>query len=1727
MASVSATHFTHTLMKPKYRSIFPSLSAIICCFSAPVAHSEPVQFIWENGVKGDWLNANNWSDNVVPGASNTAYISGDDSYYHFYEAEDNSPSVSILSATASVGELVLATAYNYGGGVLVLEEGGELTVNGDVTIGTNYTGGSIVFRGGKLIADKIIGDGYLYFEQDDTLTISSRLVGPDILQLGTGTTILTGENNKVGYEDEYGNFLYSPRIWVDGGKLIINNSYQALYDLDVGTYGGVGAIVEINNGSKVGTEYTSGSGISLVVGETGEGGYSANNILRLKGASVLNNSYCSYPIIGYNASGNRMEVLEGSTSLQDGMMIGKYAEGGDRGDNNIVLVSGAGSKLVGLDLDTDIAMDEVIVGGQGSYNELQVLDGGFVLTEDLIIGEGYDDVEYGRGNKLILNDLNSKVTASDLTLGFSGSDNMLDVRYGALLETESAVLGNNQAADEIVEHVEWLAPWGELYEWDSVTPGQSASDGNIALVTTGGKWVNSGSMIVGRGGSNNQLLVENLEGIGGTLEIGDELIIGYDAESRGNSVVINGASSSLSAREVKVGYFGEGTLTLSSVATINVDGVIDIAEQAGSAGTLNFGAFGVSTSVAPDTIVANSIVFGNGTGSINFNHGVFSSAANVNVDIRGTKNGSVRQLGTGTTNLNGANSYLGSTTVEKGTLNLNGTHIVTSKTDSRYTVNGGTLGGTGTTNSDVLVNAGGRIRPGNGRAAGTLTIGDLGLLGEFNVVLGGSRSSLLATTNVIMGAISSTVSFKEIAGQPLTEDLYPILTHSGARLGTFVTETDVPADYVIDYGDSDSHVVFLKKKALADIAAVTVLNKGNAIITGGTLAFDVFAYNGNTADVDFTATAGTNTTGSIGTTTVAADDDVLASGMSFNGTTVGLAQKGDYTVNVTGVPTPQTLEVEVDVYDHAQQNVTGSKTLNFKPVHVGYKDSVLSSNTLSVSNGLPGDLRVALGSRNGSLAPTLSLETVSALAVGETQKLNGTLEVGRSVGRFSEDVVVTFFDDSTLNGASDNLGTETVTLSGLVYSGKAEWTKSGGGDWTSFDNWDDGGTPGLDDELSVEDSATFGKLGTGPVTLNRNAELRDIIFDNKDSSYALGGSGTIKLGGFDEQPATITNLAGDHSIDNNIEALDQLVITGASDTVLTVTGGITGDGSILITGNGTTILTAENAYTGGTRIAGGRVEANSISALGTGKVDFDGGIISIGGARRIDMLETGAYTQGEDATLEFVAASLIEFDRLAVNGAAKLDGILDVAAIDGHRFNYGDRYTFMGATDGITGTFVSNGGTYSQNDIKLPDPNLRGRFVVSPDKKQGTLLIAPRSYVPMAVTGNQAKVAGALDNFIPEVGNDRDVVSTALDGLRAGEFPAAFEAIMPDLYAAIPTIAFNVSNSVNSALFQRLWLMREADAAEDAVSAPAATGSKAGLADSKSGLDAAQGPVAPAPKAGWAGFVEGNGVFADANSTSDIRDHESESGGITAGMTRELGEDLTAGAYLGYQRLDADYGVKDSIDDDAIRFGVFGTKSYGDLYFNGLLGASVHDYSTQRNIAFADIDRDASASPSAMELNAAISTGYDLHFGAATLGAVTSLQYSQLNMDSFDENGADSLNVRVDSFDESSLLYTLGLQSSYRWELSRNLVVKPMVHASWQHEFLHDSSSFNSAFFSGGPSAPFNYTADVPQSDYLFTGAGVGVHFGQNWDASLFYNAAVGNEDYSSQSVFLTIGTKF
>lgn len=160
--------------------------------------------------------------------------------------------------------------------------------------------------------------------------------------------------------------------------------------------------------------------------------------------------------------------------------------------------------------------------------------------------------------------------------------------------------------------------------------------------------------------------------------------------------------------------------------------------------------------------------------------------------------GKLYKQGAGSLELTNASTMSGLTTVEAGTLIVNNTSGV-ALNGSVTIESGATLSGAGSLGSAVT--CAGTVAPGN--SPGTLTVaGNFNLTGNYICELSGAANDRIdvgGTLTITNGAIDFDVL------NPLTEDYYILATYNSLSGSSFLSVTDLPVGYMLEYGFDDGN----------------------------------------------------------------------------------------------------------------------------------------------------------------------------------------------------------------------------------------------------------------------------------------------------------------------------------------------------------------------------------------------------------------------------------------------------------------------------------------------------------------------------------------------------------------------------------------------------------------------------------------------------------------------------------------------------------------------------------------------------------------------------------------------------------------------------------------------------------------------------------------------------------------------------------------------------------
>ena len=419
-------------------------------------------------------------------------------------------------------------------------------------------------------------------------------------------------------------YRLSSALLLCGAAIFFHAQPSQAQDLDVGS-----------NSSSVTTNFTSGTNIyrSAFIGFTDTADNNALNVFNPGTALTIRTNF----FLGSSGSSNIVTISNGASVTVGAnipaavpVAIGSTTNA----TGNILLVTGTGSSFSASGNNTN----GMNLGDAASGNSVVISNGGSVTA-----------VRFRVGNQ---------ASASNNTVLVTGSGSVLS---GG--NPDGVVIGNAGSFNSIT------VSNGGLVNAAGVVGLTSNAFGNSALLTGAGTtWSNSGSFILGQGGSGNSLTVSD----GALITASSGLIIGRFAGSTNNTVLVTGAGSTVRGinSDISIGDGGAGVLTVANGGTLNVGTrSIGIGLLTNSSGVLNVGAFGGTDSAGSINALninmgySGSLSASGGSATVNFNQ---TNTLILTSNITGY--GNVNQLGSGTTILLGFNTYDCVTTISEGGL---------------------------------------------------------------------------------------------------------------------------------------------------------------------------------------------------------------------------------------------------------------------------------------------------------------------------------------------------------------------------------------------------------------------------------------------------------------------------------------------------------------------------------------------------------------------------------------------------------------------------------------------------------------------------------------------------------------------------------------------------------------------------------------------------------------------------------------------------------------------------------------------------------------------------------------------------------------------------------------------------------------------------------------------------------------------------------------------------
>ncbi|MEM8680076.1 MAG: hypothetical protein AAGF97_12045, partial [Planctomycetota bacterium] len=1108
-----------------------------------------------------------------------------------------------------------------------------------------------------LPADELIwtGGGGIFFNDagnwspgqipnsDDNLTFGAAASKFDLIIAGPQSA---NEMRFLGgdYRIEGGlsSLLTSGNAWIDGATVTAdgaNTAWNSANDVTVGDT--TAGTLNLLDGASLGH-------FGLFLGQTATG----HGVVNLDGSTMGSSNAASTGRIGVNGTGE-LHITNGGRSDMSDAVLGQAV-----GATGMVTVDGTGSDFVTNGFD-------MRAGNEGT-GTIQVTNGGRILAT----GNGNLTAGHLAGSSGTITVDNGIADVGNRILIGRGGTGTFMVTNGSTVNTNNTFV------------------LGELLG----SQGTATIDNSTLSVDNSAQ-----DLEIGRAG-RGQMTLQN----GAAATVRNDVIVGYDAGNMlDNRLEITGGSSLSwgdggTDDEMFVGLAGKGTLTVNGGSTVSGRNLL-IGNNAGSEGVAVFDGTNTAANLG-FLFVGNS---GTGTATV-------SGGAQINLNTNETTNG---------------NLFVGDSDVGDGTLTITGAGSAV--TANKRPEIGGSVNETGGTGVVHIENGGSLTAPG---AVLGYSNGGIGGDGTVNVDGSGSTwdsrgSSLFVgfqgpgRVEVTNGGLVQANAF--YLGRPVNNmEASVTIDGAGSQLdidgASFLGDGRAATVDVMNGGNLTTRdTVDIGSQATADGAVVTVDSAtwnhiGESRIKvggdGGSAAAPsrLIVRNGGVVTADQLIMVSDDVSGSHGRIEV----DGAGSSISFDGGVIGDVGPGTVQIaNGGGYHSSGWLDISGSGIGVVTVDGTGSTLSVADELAVGRSNT--SNGTLVIGNGgtvTSGQVRIAeLGGSTG----LIEVNTGGSLIVNSDDNLtvggingaiggNGTLNVQGGLVDVANNTV------SVTGNGTVNLSGGTLRLAQLGRQNNSDFNFTGGrlsltggqslDASTLADIFNDNPELHAGMTLEVTGAASLDaplRLNGGRLTTHTIGDVANLDWD----------AGTFELTGSDLTVAP-GGLFGDQLFLNpgqNLEVAQQIV----NDGLISAAGNISA-GSLVNNGD-LVLLNADvngnlNTPGGSTVTVVGSVDFNGSVAgaggfFGPGTSNFNA-IYDPGDSPAVVPFEGSVQFGSQNAlAIELGGSSIAQFDQLAIEGSAMLDGALNVTLTDLglglFEPQMGDSFPILTAAGGLSGAFAS------------------------------------------------------------------------------------------------------------------------------------------------------------------------------------------------------------------------------------------------------------------------------------------------------------------------------------------------------------------------------------------------------------------------------------------------------
>jgi outer membrane autotransporter protein len=878
------------------------------------------------------------------------------------------------------------------------------------------------------------------------------------------------------------------------------------------------------------------------------------------------------------------------------------------------------------------------------------------------------------------------------------------------------------------------------------------------------------------------------------------------------------------------------------------------------------------------------------------------------------------------------------------------------------------------------------------------------------------------------------------------------------------------------------------------LGSTLTLNGGSGDATRLTISGDIDESSAGDVVIDgFVGLSGDNTY-TDGTTLNAGSDTEVGSSTAFG--TGDVTVSGDATVGTDNAAT-YTLANNFLLFSSTLTLNGGSGALTRFTISGDIDESGASGVVINDFVGLDGDNTyfgdttlnagsdTLIGNENAFGSPVGSIVVAGDSTISRDNTVASTFNVDNNIAFAGDHTLVVNGGDSTatelqLSGViSDGANTGAMQYSGILRISGANTYGTAGIDGTVLD----------DALVTVANNAAFG--------------LGDV---NVQTSSALESDNSAR------------------SVANNFNIDSAQMLTFQGDTYnMTMSGVISGPGSLMKTGDATLYLTGDSTFAGGTTISDGRIHL-------TGSLDSDVTIEDLGSAATLsgtgeiagDVINSGTVSPGTDTTIGTLTVTGETYTnngsgRYLYNGSNTVIGPDDLCSgdlmdlvDDGNAVLSGTMefvptatittsrtYETIHAEGGISGLFTTL--TESDPDVR----RLRQRL--TPDAETHLLRAVNVDYSMVSPLKNVIAVGTVIENQADAVyndGTDKDVLLTALDWLDPEtEAAGALAQLLPYVYSGNAEVSMDVQREFAGVLSNHMQDYRRIFNPNVETNHTAQADVADGAGETAVGDDIVRDFV---EENGFNLYAKALGSWGRADSQRALPRYKYDSKGFVIGMDYPAAENLVLGLGAGGVWTNIDYSRQSSSSDvTSAEAMAYASWFSGNWHVDGLIGYGHDEYDSKRHLDFDMLHRTADADYDADLYTVRLDAGRVFRGAGFEAEPFIGAGYTRYDGESFCESGALSADLCVHDQDYDSLRSRAGLRLGRPITVSETVRIVPEATVAWEHEFMDDDYDVRSSLW--GASVDTNgYDRD---REHYTVGAGLRMFFGRNVSAFAAYSA--------------------